>query len=189
MEIIPRREAIARGLLKHYSGKPCRAGHHALRWTNNGTCCVCEVLKKKSPEGKSKTNARDRARRKFETAERRAARLANHSKYNADYRARMGVEAVKARRTAWYAKSKESDPQFTKKLLANCRAYQTRKKRAMPAWVDAGALKTIYINCPAGCEVDHIVPLAGRNVCGLHVPWNLQYLPAAENRRKRNSFI
>lgn len=38
-------------------------------------------------------------------------------------------------------------------------------------------------------EVDHIVPLNGRAVSGLHVSWNLQILTRSENSRKGNRLI
>jgi len=59
-----------------------------------------------------------------------------------------------------------------------------------PPWVDKDALQAIYGNCPKGHEVDHIIPIKGvidgRRVCGLHVPWNLQYLTQSQNRKKKN---
>lgn len=57
---------------------------------------------------------------------------------------------------------------------------------AMPKWVNIDEIAEFYANCPEGYHVDHIMPLDGENFSGLHVIWNLQYLPAAENVSKSN---
>ena len=67
--------------------------------------------------------------------------------------------------------------------------YRARKLQAMPPWADEEAIKRVYLNCPKGMEVDHILPLRGINVCGLHVEYNLQYLTPSENKAKGNKVL
>lgn len=78
--------------------------------------------------------------------------------------------------------------QNPKKVLANTRARQMKKKQRTPKWADLNKIKEIYRNCPEGFHVDHIIPINGKNVSGLHVETNLQYLPAETNVRKSNKY-
>tara|TARA_R110002020_G_C16090122_1_gene757821 strand:- start:230 stop:664 length:435 start_codon:yes stop_codon:yes gene_type:complete len=69
------------------------------------------------------------------------------------------------------------------------------KLQATPDWADQQAIKCMYalaskLNKITGSnlEVDHIVPLQGKNVCGLHVEHNLQLLDKKLNVSKSNKF-
>jgi len=66
--------------------------------------------------------------------------------------------------------------------------YNTRKRNQCPPWADLDKIREIYLNCPTGYHVDHIIPLKGILASGLHVETNLQYLPAKENMQKRNLY-
>lgn len=66
--------------------------------------------------------------------------------------------------------------------------YRAAKLNRTPEWSDNDKIKEIYAKCPEGYHVDHIIPLQGELVSGLHVPENLQYLPASENCSKGNRF-
>jgi hypothetical protein len=57
-----------------------------------------------------------------------------------------------------------------------------------PKWANRAKIREIYANCPEGYHVDHIIPLRGKYVSGLHIETNLQYLPAKENMKKHNTF-
>jgi hypothetical protein len=63
------------------------------------------------------------------------------------------------------------------------------KTQATPPWLTFShitEMRAIYTSCPKGHHVDHIIPLRGKHICGLHVPWNLQILIAEDNIRKGN---
>jgi hypothetical protein len=44
------------------------------------------------------------------------------------------------------------------------------------------------LGCPDGQLIDHIVPIVHKDVCGLNVPWNIQYLTFEEKVKKGDSF-
>ncbi len=73
------------------------------------------------------------------------------------------------------------------------------ERNATPSWLtkfDHDYIKHIYVQDKelekldgTPRHVDHIIPLQGKTVCGLHVPWNLQILTAIENTSKGNRII
>ena len=79
-----------------------------------------------------------------------------------------------------------NNPHTQKAITAKRRAL---KLKATPKFANLEKIKEIYKNCPQGYTVDHIVPLQGKVVCGLHVEWNLQYLTPSENSSKSNKLI
>ncbi len=126
-----------------------------------------------------------------ELARGKAWRKANQEKYLAylkEYR-EANRKKEKARNRAW----QQDNPDKVNSISAKRRA---KKLQATPPWTtdeDYERIKGVYLAARelarlAGCrlEVDHIVPLQGKEVCGLHVFWNLQLLETKENIKKGN---
>lgn len=90
---------------------------------------------------------------------------------------------------AWVSENKEQYLAYAQPIWnANSARWRAScRTRVYPEYLEQ--IREIYRGCPEGHHVDHIVPLHGDLVSGLHVPWNLQYLPASENQRKSNIFL
>lgn len=110
-------------------------------------------------------------------------------------------EAEKARCAAFRAKNAEWTKEYRRaysqgnraQLNARRAAYTARKLNATPPWLtkeDHNEILKFYTEAKRlNHHVDHVVPLRGKNVSGLHVPWNLQVLPPHENARKGNTVV
>lgn len=105
-------------------------------------------------------------------------------------------EAVNAKNRAWYERNRQKRREavdawrLTHKGTVN--AINSRRRAALlqrlPRWANLLAIKKFYNECPAGYHVDHIIPLQGKTVSGLHVLENLQYLDRIENIKKGNRY-
>ena len=110
------------------------------------------------------------------------------------------------RKSLWHQRNKQkvyldlqmwrkNNPDKLKRQLAIRRAVN---KIHQPLWLsewDLFVMEEIYDLCRLKSKhlgqkyhVDHIVPLQGKNVSGLNVPWNLRIIPAIDNMRKNNSW-
>lgn len=159
------KQAVAAGLVRYFTGKPCPHGHIAERYVAGRGCVACLKGHKTRWERANPEGQAARARRWF---------LANKQKANAATR-------------AWSARNLDKEAAKTARRRA-------ATQRATPAWADLEAIESfyalarIYRDFGHEVEVDHIAPLRGRKVCGLHVHQNLQVLPMSVNRSKSNSF-
>ena len=182
-----RTEAKATGAKYYFTGEPCKHGHIAARKTK-GACVDCLQVEWK------------------EGAVKRADYFKEYNK----------SEEVKDRKHQWYQENREqviaaakTCPSSIRKLYqkawkdknfvwvrADTKARRRKNREASPPWVTAkqkAEIRSLYqiaitMTKVTGAQyvVDHIYPLRGGTVSGLHVPWNLQVLTQWENLAKSN---
>ena len=167
-ELIARADAQAKGLPRYYTGIACKHGHLAERYTANKTCCEC------ANAIANKTKSKDRAK----------------------YRATTATwQRENPQKTAQYQRNQNAKRPGKRNLWTM--NYRTAKATRMPKWLNDAQLfemESVYTYCSAlrkiglDYHVDHVVPLRGKSISGLHVPWNLQVLPGRENMSKGNTF-
>ena len=181
-----RKEAQETKATHYFTGLPCKHGHIALRKTK-GTCMDC--LKIEWEE----TNAKRALLPKSEASKRAGKKYYENNKELVKLRAlsRKPEDLVKYRKT-WTT----NNPEMHK---ANVKHRRSKHKQATPKWLtqeQKTAIKRFYLDAMAATRitgtfyvVDHIIPLRGELVSGLHVPWNLAVITREENLAKSNKLI
>jgi len=165
-----RKEAKLQGI-QFYHGKVCPNNHGTLRYTKSGGCPLC--LRKHMQDNRQKYNERNAKYRE-----------SNRDHYNLLQR-------------EWRYNNKDKVAKFHRNHFEkNVSQYNSwaklgalKKRNRVPSWSQIEEIHQFYVNCPEGYQVDHIIPLNGKLVCGLHVIENLQYLTPSENMKKGNKYV
>lgn len=185
-----RAEAKATGAKYYFTGGPCKHGHIAARKTK-GSCVECLKVEW------------------AQALETRANYYAEYNKSEAgqkakkDYYAR-NKDAVIARaqtrptkeKTESKKRHKEANPDYYRSLVSMRRR---RFRDATPKWLSAEQKMEIRLKYRLAIEmsratgvryaVDHVIPLQGEEVCGLHVPWNMEVITQDDNLKKSNKLV
>ena len=199
-----RLDAIASGLTAYIPESPCARGH--LLRNISGTCIECRRLNERSRYYADSAQTKQRIKEKYQRnaevlkARRRAAYAANPEREkniatvsSAEWRkANPNHEGAKQAKLAW----KQSNPG---KVRADTVRRRTAKLQRTPAWLtvddywmleqayELAALRTKMFGF--SWHVDHIIPLQGKLVSGLHVPTNVRVIPGFENVQKANRYV
>jgi hypothetical protein len=168
MQHISRKHALAQGLSFYFTGKPCSHGHIAKRYTRSCECAECRRIMD--------------------------ARLYNENVAKRNMQAKLYKESRKEYVSMLSKKWKENNRALVRATMVKRHAAKLQR---IPKWADLDAIEQVYKDCEiinvlsrmyGGEEfhVDHIIPMQGENVSGLHVFENLQIITATENLTKGN---
>jgi hypothetical protein len=158
---------------------------------------------REASKARSKTWSEKNADKKKEYA--RQYYIANQEKIKAQVKEQTNKnkEAKKLLDKQYYEKNKDKIKAYVKSWQYNNRGrcnensarYDAAKIKATPKWANVERIKCYYsVAAMLNREklevwhVDHIVPLRGKNVCGLHVENNLRVITQSENCSKSNRF-
>lgn len=159
-----RKQAIENSEKFYFTGKSCKNGHIAKRISANGGCVEClPGIQRRADQKKE--------RKEYKKLRARENRSAN----------RVYVKQSQSRKPEKYAAL----------YAAHCAKRRAAKLQRTPVWSDLEKIKEIYDEAQSMAgefHVDHIIPLCGNLVSGLHVFENLQIIPASENVKKWKHF-
>jgi hypothetical protein len=188
---------------KHYfTGKPCKRGHISMRQTSGMACMECkreqQAERMQAPEKRAKHVAAVAAytkRMRAESPEFKAKDNAYRKEWtHKKMQDPTYAEKVREANKCAAAKRRADNPTQNRFKAAS---YKASRINRAPAWLTREHRKDMrsfyamrdWLNLTmfgVKYEVDHIVPLRGKTVSGLHAPWNMRVLRASENAKKGN---
>jgi 5-methylcytosine-specific restriction endonuclease McrA len=185
-----RQEAKDTGAKYYFTGEPCKHGHVAPRKTK-GACVEC--IKIEWQQAAEKRADYFREYNKSEAGQRSKRKYYEANKENVIARAQARPDEDKRR----YKKThKVNNPDMYKEMTS---LRRRRFRDATPKWLTENQKMEVRLKYRLAIElsratgerhaVDHIIPLHGESVCGLHVPWNLQVLTQKDNLAKYNRLV
>jgi hypothetical protein len=207
-----RHAASLRGERTYQSDRPCKRGHVSYRDTRSGSCLVCKRLldTQRRRDNPDAYNARKRRERMTKLPELAAKAVVRRIMESPDQRA-IRLASAKVRSRLW----RQANPKHPGILQAKQRyavtehgrgrkRYDTAKRRAallsrIPKWITPdelwfiheiyalASLRTRVTGFP--WHVDHIIPLQGAIVSGLHVPSNLRVIEGHQNIAKGARYL
>lgn len=158
-----RKAALASGQKQYFTGLLCKNGHSAPRQTSNGKCVACEKSWAESNRDYCRAQVKKSEQKSLEKKNARIRAWAKNNPHKKNAKEARRRAAVIFRTPHWLS----SDDKW---LMEEAYAL--------------AALRTTLFGFV--WHVDHIVPLQGKNVSGLHVPNNLQVIPGRDNLHKTN---
>jgi hypothetical protein len=185
----------------------------------DGLCCYCKTCKKqKKKEQYNKNKQKILLKQKQYVQKNKQLikeRAASYRVKNRENKNKKDLEYYYANKELILLKAKERYKKNKNKIKAKVKKYtelnkakvtaikakyRAAKYQATPKWLTKEHLDEIksfyelarelaWLNEGQVLQVDHIIPLQGKDVCGLHVPWNLQLLNKSNNISKFNNII
>lgn len=182
-----RSEAKRVGSIYYFNGTTCSRGHIDRRFSDSGGCYTCQKENSKKNRQKPEQRPKVLARKKRDYYKNKDKRQAASKKY-----ALLNKERLKQKAKEYQKKN----PHIHRAIGSFRRA---RLRNATPPWITLQMredIKSLHaqaelLELEAGIQfdVDHIVQLDGKTVCGLHVPWNLRLLKHSDNISRPKHFV
>lgn len=195
--IVLKREAVAQGLTRYFTGAPCTHGHISERSVSNGTCLACHNMRKKQHYVENKSHFSEyRKQWRLDNIDHVKQRNSNYYIENRDAIRLRQKEYAQVHRDVAIKRAKDWAKQNPDAVRAKVSKRRARLSKLVPSWYDEfdelvwrESSRLVKLrNRLTGIKwhADHIIPLHCQEASGFHVGQNCQVIPAKLNILKSN---